>query len=97
MMIRWPETALESAKVKFDGGDAVSIALNAEITCGSAKFTITYADMHKGLFAIKQTKAGDGQSHAVNISYKKKGLIACMPTMLVCDGCVGIASILLQK
>ena len=97
MMIRLPETALESAKVKFDSGDAVSIAVNADITCGTGKFKVTYADMHKGLFAIKQTQAGDGQSHAVNISYKKKGLIAGMPTMLDWDGCVGIASILLQK
>ena len=97
MMIRLPETALESAKVKFDNGAAVSIAVNGQITCGSAQFTITYADMHKGLFAIKQTSAGDGQSHAVNISYMKKGLIAGMPTMLDWDGCVGIASILLQK
>lgn len=98
MMIRLPETALESAKVKFDNGAAVSIAVNGTITCGSATFTITYADMHKGLFAIKQTAGGgDGQSHAVNISYKKKGLIAGMPTMLDWDGCIGIASILLQK
>lgn len=96
MMIRLPETALESAKVKFDNGTAVSIAVNAEITLGTGKFVVTYADMHKGLFAIKQTEAGDGNTHAVNISYKKKGLIAGMPTMLDWDGCVGIASILLQ-
>ena len=97
MMIRLPETALESAKVKFDNGVAVSIATNAEITIGEAKFVVTYADMHKGLFAIKQTKAGDGQSHAVKVSYFKKGLMAGMPTMLDWDGCVGMASILLQK
>lgn len=98
MMIRLPETALESAKVKFDGGAAVSIAANATVQVGEAVFTITYADMHKGLFALKHTSgAGDGQSHAVNVSYKKKGLIAGMPTMLDWDGCVGIASILLQK
>ena len=98
MMIRLPETALESAKVKLDSGDAVSIAVNAKVKVGNATFTITYADMHKGLFALKHTAGtGDGQSHAVNVSYKKKGLIAGMPTMLDWDGCVGIAQILLQK
>lgn len=98
MMIRLPETALESAKVKINGGASVSIAVNAEIAVqGGGKFVITYADMHKGLFAIKQTEAGAGSSCPVNISYKKKGLIAGMPTMLDWDGCVGIAQILLQK
>ena len=98
MMIRLPETALESAKVKLDNESAVSIAVNATVQVGGATFTITYADMHKGLFALKHTAgAGDGQSHAVNVSYKKKGLIAGMPTMLDWDGCVGIAQILLQK
>ena len=53
--------------------------------------------MHKGLFAVKQTVAGDGKTHAVNISYKKKGLMAGVPTMLDWDGCVGTATILLQK
>ena len=98
MMIRLPETALESAKVKLGNGEAVSIAVNATVKAGDATFTITYADMHKGLFALKHTSgAGDGQPHAVNVSYMKKGLIAGMPTMLDWDGCVGIASILLQK
>ena len=98
MMIRLPETALESAKVKLGNGEAVSIAVNATVKAGDATFTITYADMHKGLFALKHTEgAGDGQPHAVNVSYMKKGLIAGMPTMLDWDGCVGIASILLQK
>ena len=99
MMIRLPETALESAKVKLGSNAAVSIAEKAEITADNgAKFTITYADMHKGLFAIKQTtKASAETTCAVNVSYMKKGLIAGMPTMLDWDGCVGIASILLQK
>lgn len=98
MMIRLPETALESAKVKIGNGTAVNIAVNGTITVNGATFTITYADMHKGLFAIKHTSgAGDGQAQPVNISYKKKGLIAGMPTMLDWDGCVGIAQILLQK
>ena len=97
MILRLPDTALESAKVKIGSGDAVSITDNATITVGSAQFTVVYADMHKGLFAIKQTRGGgDGQAQPVNISYKKKGLIAGMPTMVDWDGCVGTASILLQ-
>ena len=97
MILRLPDTALESAKVKIGSGDAVSITDNATITVGSAQFTVTYSDMHKGLFAIKQTRGGgDGQAQPVNISYKKKGLIAGMPTMVDWDGCVGTASILLQ-
>ena len=97
MMIVLPDTALESAKVKIDNGEAISIVKNGEIQCGDARFVITYADMHKGLFAVKQTVAGDGKTHAVNISYKKKGLMAGVPTMLDWDGCVGTATILLQK
>lgn len=99
MMIRLPETALESAKVKL-GGEAVSIVEKAEINgADGSKFTVTYADMHKGLFAIKQTTKANTKDTtcAVNVSYMKKGLIAGMPTMLDWDGCVGIASILLQK
>lgn len=97
MILRLPDTALESAKVKIGSGNAVSITDNAVIEVGSAQFTVTYSDMHKGLFAIKQTRGGgDGQAQPVNISYKKKGLIAGMPTMVDWDGCVGTASILLQ-
>lgn len=97
MILRLPDTALESAKVKIGSGNAVSITDNATIDVGSAQFTVVYADMHKGLFAIKQTRGGgDGQAQPVNISYKKKGLIAGMPTMVDWDGCVGTASILLQ-
>lgn len=99
MMIRLPETALESAKVKLDNGSAVSIANEAKINGPQgSEFTVTYADMHKGLFAVKQTKVATADATcAVNVSYMKKGLIAGMPTMLDWDGCVGIASILLQK
>lgn len=97
IILRLPDTALESAKVKIGESDAVNIVANATITVGSAVFTITYADMHKGLFAIKQTTGGgDGSTKPVKVSYKKKGLIAGMPTMLDWDGCVGTASILLQ-
>ena len=92
MMIRLPETNLESAKVKIGEEEAVSIAVNATI----GEFTITYADLHKGIFAVKQTSAGDGTTKAVNISYVKRGM-AGVPTYLDWDGCQGIASILLQK
>lgn len=97
MILRLPDTALESAKVKIGESSAVDIVDNTTITVGSAVFTITYVDMHKGLFAIKQTTGGgDGSTKPVKVSYKKKGLIAGMPTMLDWDGCVGTASILLQ-
>lgn len=92
MMIRLPETNLESAKVKIGDEDAVSIAVNATI----GEFTITYADLHKGIFAIKQTSAGDGTTKAVNISYVKRGM-AGVPTYMDWDGCQGMVSVLLQK
>ena len=92
MMIRLPETNLESAKVKIGDEDAVSIAVNATI----GEFTITYADLHKGIFAVKQTSAGDGTTKAVNISYVKRGM-AGVPTYMDWDGCQGMVSVLLQK
>ena len=92
MMIRLPETNLESAKVKIGEEKAVSVVANAEI----GEFTITYADLHKGLFAIKQTKAGDGTTKAVNVSYVKRGM-AGVPTYMDWDGCQGMVSVLLQK
>ena len=92
MMIRLPETNLESAKVKIGEEEAVSIAVNATI----GEFTITYADLHKGIFAIKQTSAGDGTTKAVNISYVKRGM-AGVPTYMDWDGCQGMVSVLLQK
>ena len=92
MMIRLPETNLESAKVKIGEEEAVSIVVNAEI----GDFTITYADLHKGLFAIKQTKAGDGTTKPVNVSYVKRGM-AGVPTYMDWDGCQGMVSVLLQK
>lgn len=92
MMIRLPETNLESAKVKIGEGLAVSIAVNATV----GEFTITYADLHKGLFAIKQTAAGDGTTKAINVSYVKRGM-AGVPTYMDWDGCQGMVSVLLQK
>ena len=92
MMIRLPETNLESAKIKIGEMDAVSIAANVEV----GEFTIRYVDLHKGLISLIQTTEGDGTKKAVNISYVKRGM-AGVPTFLDWDGCQGIASILLQK
>lgn len=92
MMIRLPETNLESAKVKIGDAEAVSIVVNAVV----GEFTITYADLHKGLFAIKQTSAGDGTTKPVNVSYVKRGM-AGVPTYMDWDGCQGMVSVLLQK
>lgn len=92
MMIRLPETNLESAKIKIGEMEAVSIAANVEV----GEFTIRYVDLHKGLISLIQTKTGDGSKKAVNISYVKRGM-AGVPTYLDWDGCQGVASILLQK
>lgn len=92
MMIRLPETNLESAKIKIGDVEAVSIAANVEV----GEFTIRYVDLHKGLISLIQTKTGDGSKKAVNISYVKRGM-AGVPTYLDWDGCQGVASILLQK
>ena len=92
MMLRLPETNLESAKIKIGESDAVSIAANVEV----GEFTIQYVDLHKGLVSLVQTKVGDGSKKAVNVSYVKRGM-AGVPTYLDWDGCQGVASILLQK
>jgi hypothetical protein len=92
MMLRLPETNLESAKIKIGESDAVSIVANAVV----GEFTIQYVDLHKGLVSLVQTKVGDGSKKAVNVSYVKRGM-AGVPTYLDWDGCQGVASILLQK
>ena len=92
MMLRLPETNLESAKIKIGEMEAVSIAANVEV----GEFTIQYVDLHKGLVSLIQTKTGDGSKKAVNVSYVKRGM-AGVPTYLDWDGCQGVASILLQK
>ena len=92
MMIRLPETDIESAKIKIGEMEAVSIAANVVV----GEFTIQYVDLHKGLISVVQTKAGDGSKKPLNISYKKRGM-AGVPTYLDWDGCQGIVSILLQK
>lgn len=92
MMIRLPETDIESAKIKIGNSGAVSIVANATV----GDFTIQYVDLHKGLISLVQTTPGDGSKKPVNVSYVKRGM-AGVPTYLDWDGCQGIVSILLQK
>lgn len=92
MMLRLPETDIESAKIKIGDSAAVSIVANAVV----GEFTIQYVDLHKGLISVIQTSKGDGTSKPVNISYVKRGM-AGVPTYLDWDGCQGVVSVLLQK
>ena len=92
MMIRLPETDIESAKIKIGESSAVSIAANAVV----GEFTIQYVDLHNGLISLVQTSTGDGSKKPVNVSYVKRGM-AGVPTYLDWDGCQGIVSVLLQK
>ena len=92
MMLRLPETDIESAKIKIGDSAAVSIVANAVV----GEFTIQYVDLHKGLISVIQTSEGDGTSKPVNISYVKRGM-AGVPTYLDWDGCQGVVSVLLQK
>ena len=91
IMMRLPDVDLEAAKVDMGSG-AVDIVLGAK----AGKFEITYADLHKGLFAVKQVDAGDGAEVEVKVMYVKAGE-AGVPTNLDWDGCVGMVQILLQK
>ena len=92
MMLRLPETDIESAKIKIGEMEAVSIAANVKVD----KFTIQYVDLHKGLISLVQTEKGDGSKKPVNVSYVKRGM-AGVPTYLDWDGCQGVVSVLLQK
>lgn len=92
MMIRLPETDIESAKIKIGDSGVVSIAANAVV----GEFTIQYVDLHKGLISLVQTSTGDGSKKPVNVSYVKRGM-AGVPTYLDWDGCQGVVSVLLQK
>ena len=91
-IFRLPDTNLESAKVAIGEEEAVSIAVGAKI----GKFEVSYADMHKGMFALVQKEAGAKEEKPVNVSYVKRGM-AGVPTNLDWDGCQGTVKILLQK
>ena len=92
IMLRLPDVDLMSAKVAIGDAAPVDIVPNAEI----GNFVIQYADLHKGLFSVKQAVAGDGKELDVKVMYVKAGE-AGVPTNLDWDGCVGVVRILLQK
>lgn len=91
-IFRLPDTDLESAKIAIGEEAAVSIAVGAKV----GKFEVSYADMHKGMFALVQKEVGTKEEKPVNISYVKRGM-AGVPTNLDWDGCQGTVKILLQK
>jgi hypothetical protein len=94
MMFRLPDTNLIDAKVALGEEAAVNIVVGAKI----GKFEIEYADLHKGLFSLKQVEAGAAEPAEleVKVMYVKAGE-AGVPTNLDWDGCVGVVRILLQK
>jgi hypothetical protein len=92
IMLRLPDVDLMDAKVAIGDAAPVNIVPNAEI----GNFVIQYADLHKGLFSVKQVKAGAGEELDVKVMYVKAGE-AGVPTNLDWDGCVGVVRILLQK
>lgn len=98
---RTPDVNLESFKVKIGTNAAVQItaATTYPVAVGS-DWQITYADVHKGLFAVKQkTDAAAGTAGdltPINISYVKRGM-AGVPTNLDWEGCQGTVKILLQR
>ena len=94
IMLRLPDTDLLKAKVAIGEEAEVDIVVGAKI----GKFEIQYADLHKGLFSVKQVEAGSEEAVelAVKVMYAKAGE-AGVPTNLDWDGCVGVVRILLQK
>lgn len=94
IMLRLPDTDLLKAKVAIGEEAEVDIVVGAKI----GKFEIQYADLHKGLFSIKQVEAGAEEpvELPVKVMYAKAGE-AGVPTNLDWDGCVGVVRILLQK
>ena len=94
IMLRLPDTDLLKAKVAIGEEAEVDIVVGSKI----GKFEIQYADLHKGLFSIKQVEAGAEEpvELPVKVMYAKAGE-AGVPTNLDWDGCVGVVRILLQK
>lgn len=91
-VMKLPDVNLESAKIAI--GDETAVTLVKGATIG--KFEVSYADLHKGLFALVQKQAGTKEEKAVKISYVKRGM-AGVPTNLDWDGCQGTVKILLNK
>ena len=93
IMFRMPDVNLMDAKVAIGDNAAVNIVAGAQI----GNFEILYADLHKGLFSVKQVAAaGELAELEVKVMYLKAGE-AGVPTNLDWDGCVGMVQILLQK
>ena len=93
IMLRLPDVDLLDAKVALGEEAAVNIVSGAQV----GNFVIQYADLHKGLFSIKQVQAAaELQEVEVKVAYMKAGE-AGVPTNLDWDGCVGMVQILLQK
>ena len=92
VMLRLPDVNLMAAKVALNDMAPVDIVQGAQI----GNFEIQYADLHKGLFSVKQVAGAEVEEFAVKVMYLKAGE-AGVPTNLDWDGCVGVARILLQK
>ena len=93
IMIRLPETNVLAAKVAIGNEAPVDIVAAAQI----GNWVIEYADLHKGLFSLRQVAAGDAKEELpVKVMMLKAGE-AGVPTNLDWDGCVGMVQILLQK
>ena len=92
VMLRLPDVDLMAAKVALNDMAPVDIVQGAQI----GNFEIQYADLHKGLFSVKQVAGAEVEEFAVKVMYLKAGE-AGVPTNLDWDGCVGVARILLQK
>ena len=93
IMFRMPDVNLIDGKVAIGDAAAVNIVAGAQI----GNFEILYADLHKGLFSVKQIAAGAELAELeVKVMYSKAGE-AGVPTNLDWDGCVGMVQILLQK
>ena len=93
IMFRLPEVNVLGAKVAIGNEAAVDIVVGAQI----GNFMIEYADLHKGLFSLRQVAAGD---QVDELPVKVMMLVAGeagVPTNLDWDGCVGTVQILLQK
>lgn len=95
-MFTLPDTNLVSAKIMINGVD-VDLVANAQVK----GFTVSYCDLHKGVFTLTQHEDAATTSEAAGeveifVAYEKRGM-AGVPTNLDWDGCKGTAKILLQK
>lgn len=94
-MFTLPDTDLSQAVVKV-GTDTFTLTGQASDNLVGTNFKLSYADIHKGIIAVSQVKAGDDTTIEILCGYKKRGM-AGVPTNLDWDGCKGTAKVLLQK